>query len=149
VFRLARLLAVRERRQQAAAVDLARAQEALEALEQTLAALEAARGQLRARQRTTPAGGGTAGLLQTLGIVDGHVAAQVRQVAQQVEAARATVARCHATLLERTRERRVLELLRDKQRSAGQQEEDRRERQVMDEIALHRYRPETRTTDVA
>jgi flagellar FliJ protein len=138
-FRLATLLRLREATRQDRRAELAEAYRVDDVLRQQLARLENELAALSAQCRKTVEPGEVD--------VDRLVEAQRYQVAlrsqefqigRQIEAVQAEIQRRHQNLLEANREVRVLENLRDKQAFQHLQEEDRRERKRLDEIAQQR-----------
>lgn len=135
-FRLNRLLSLRERAQDRAAVALAQALDTAARLEAERSDAAAVATTARLHQ-TSPTGGasrdGERAALQWLGeCADWRVAALTTQ---QAEAAEDTERR-RRELLVRTRERRVLEKLRDRQAERWRDEHARRTQHQMDDVAL-------------
>jgi len=135
-FRLGRLLSLRERAQDRAATALAESVAAAQRVEQ--ARNDAARIGANARLRMIGEVGvnhqaGDAAALQWLSeCADARVAA----LANELSAAEAEAERCRSELMFRTREKRVLERLREKQAENHREESGRRAQVAMDDVAL-------------
>lgn len=135
-FRLNRLLSLRERAQDRAATQLAEASAQHARID--IARAEAAgiaagaRAQMRG-DRGEQHGAGEYAALQWLSeCADIRVAA----LQQELVAAEAEADRCRHELMLRTRERRVLERLREKQAEHWREDSGRRAQLVMDDVAL-------------
>ncbi len=135
-FRLGRLLSLRERAQDRAATALADATATAQRIDDSRT--EAARIGTDARLRMIGTVGhehqaGDAAALQWLSeCADARVAA----LASELSLAEAEAERCRQELMFRTRERRVLERLREKQAETHREESGRRAQLAMDDVAL-------------
>lgn len=140
-FPLARLLALRERRERDAAITLAAAREREVRLEASRD--KTAERRTHTRDALMPAPGKVGSVADMYNVsflleqLDAH--AVVTTVALTTAAEEA--ANCHATLVDRVRERRVLERLRDRQLAEWRTAADMRERDAMDAIAQVHYAP--------
>jgi flagellar FliJ protein len=141
-FRLQRLLSLREEAEQAQARALAgREAEAAGArdVRDTLAARHA-EADAQARQA---AAGARVGHLQQFGVVVHALETRVDVADDAVAAAEQAVAEARATLEEKARDRQVLDRLKARHAEAWRAEEARRDRELMDDIALARHARKT------
>lgn len=138
-FRLQRVLELREKREEARAIELSKAQDdALRAREQRdeLQAMhQASRAQITSAQHSDP----TVGHLHHLGFVLGALDQRLAQAAQIVTKAEDVVSEKRVSLEEAARDRRVLDRLKEKHTDVFRAEESQRDRIAMDEIALTRF----------
>lgn len=141
-FRLERVRALRERREDLARQELADAVTRLAGSRDRLRAVEERLEQLRAEQREAT------GLAQTVSASDlcarqafvEHVEAQRAGGVHEMTRHEAAVAERGNELGRAARERQTLERLRDRQRGEHEREMRRREDLALDEIALERFR---------
>ncbi len=134
-FRLQRVLGVRESFEKMRAAELA---QAAAAERDATAARDAAEARLEARRASSTLGTGatmTAGMLHNLGLT-------VRAADHEATVAEDTRAAAHDAAeesgdryLDARRDRRVLERLRDGRHESWQEDEERRDRRAMDDIA--------------
>lgn len=68
----------------------------------------------------------------------GQVAMRARQAVARLSVLQREIDAARARLIEATRDRRALELLKERQRQAWQHEQDRREADALDEIGLQK-----------
>ncbi len=132
-FRLGRLLALREKAQDRAAVALAQSLDAAARIAQAqerAAQIAVAARQDAAAERTRP--GERAALAWLSERADAGAAELGRQL---TDAQRDAESRRHELLI-RTRERRVLEKLRERQTEAWREDSSRRAQHQMDDVAL-------------
>lgn len=135
-FRLGRLLSLRERAQDRAATALAESLAVTQRIEESR--VDAARIGTDARLRMLGSAGsalqaGDAAAMQWLSeCADARVAA----LAAELSAAELEADRCRTELMFRTREKRVLERLREKQAQDHREESGRRAQVAMDDVAL-------------
>lgn len=138
-FRLQRVLELREKREQAQAIQLAKAEETASAARSTrdeLQALHAAsRAQITSAHRTEP----TVGHLNHLGYVLSELDQRLGQASQVVTKAEGVVSEARVSLEEAARDRRVLDRLKEKHTDAFRTEASHRDRVEMDEVALARF----------
>lgn len=135
-FRLGRLLALRERAQDRAATALAESLSVAARIEETRS--ETARIGSDARLRMLGEVGdahqvGDAAAMQWL---SDCADARVASLADALSAAEVEAERCRAELMLRTREKRVLERLREKQAQDHREEHGRIAQAAMDDVAL-------------
>lgn len=138
-FSLQRVLDLREKREQEAAVTLASARGRAEMAREALDELERAREQGMLRVAAVRGGGATVGHLRNLGLVIESLEERLEVAHGEVEVAEARVADCVADLVSASRDRRVLDRLRDKQLVGWRAETVQRDRKAMDAIALSRH----------
>jgi flagellar protein FliJ len=141
-FRLERVRALRERREELARQELAKAMSGLAGSRDRLRAVEARLEQLRAEQRAASGLENTvsAGELCAQQAFVEHVEAQRAGGVHELTRHEAAVALRGSELGHAARERQTLERLRDRQRAEHEREVGRREGLALDEIALERFR---------
>lgn len=141
-FRLERVRALRERREELARQELATAMSRLAGSRDRLRAVEERLEQLRAEQReaTGPAHTVSAAELSARQAFVEHVEAQRAGGVHELTRHEAVVAERGSELGRAALERQTLERLRDRQRAEHQRETGRRESLALDEIALERFR---------
>jgi len=141
-FRLERVRALRERREDLARQELAKAMTRLAGSQDRLRAVEDRLEQLRTEQRaaTGTTGAVSAAELRARQAYVEHVEAQRAGGAHELSRHEAAVAERGSELGLAARERQTLERLRDRQRTEHEREANRREGLVLDEIALDRFR---------
>jgi flagellar export protein FliJ len=136
VFRLGRLLSLRERHEEEQAVALAAALERCDLLRRERDGIAERRHAARARVLPTAGGAAAAGdglaMQQFVDLADARIAA----LGEELAAAEADAAAKRAALAAAMAERRALERLREKQRDDWRVETDRRARTAMDDVAL-------------
>jgi flagellar protein FliJ len=138
-FRLQRVLELREKTEQEAAVRLAEARTEADAAHHAAAVLEAIREEgieAISRGHATPR---SAGQLQNASFLIEHLNRQLNEAHGVTEAAEANL---HRKLIEFTaafQERRVLDRLRDRQHEEWKADAVHADRQLMDGIALIRF----------
>jgi flagellar FliJ protein len=141
-FRLERVRALRERHEDLAKQALADAITQMSCSQDRLrsvdAHLEHARAEQRLSTRTSVPLSGTE--LQARQAFLERVEVQRREGARQVQRDEAHVVDRGADLGRAAREREMLERLKERQREAHAQEEQRRESETLDEIAIDRFR---------
>ncbi|HYV99729.1 MAG TPA: flagellar export protein FliJ [Gemmatimonadaceae bacterium] len=139
-FPLARLLSLRERRERDAAIALAAARSAEASVR---LAYEAARARHQeARAHVTPGAGSSRTIadLQRAAFIVEQLDVRASTASGELAAASREATSRQASLVERVRDRRVLERLRDRQQSDWRIAADRKAREEMDEIAQSRAR---------
>jgi flagellar FliJ protein len=136
-FRLDTLLGLRQADRDQRRADLAKAQRAEDALLAQAAALNGEQRQTHelSRRLSAPGEADIDALLRSHRY-DLVLKTRSQQLAAQIEQVRAEVARRRQTLIEADRQVRVLEKLREKQRTAHQAGERRREQKQLDEQAV-------------
>jgi flagellar FliJ protein len=141
-FRLERVRALRERREDLARQELAAAMTRLAGSRDRLRAVEERLEQLRAEQRasTGPAQVVTAADLCAQQAFVEHVETQRAGGTHELTRHEAAVAQRGSELGRAARERQTLERLRDRQRAEHDREARRREDLALDEIAIERFR---------
>jgi flagellar protein FliJ len=143
-FSLQRVLELKARREQAAAIELARTRSAADEARRECTALEAARAeglrQMSAEARPTVGGMRNSGYL--LQLLDEQIG-QARIIAAAAEE-RAAASMSEFTLA--SQERRVLDRLRERHLMNWQTEQVQIDRRTMDDIALSRF-TQSATTD--
>jgi flagellar protein FliJ len=141
-FRLERVRALRERREDLARQALAQAIVQRSGSEDRLRAIEAHLEQARAEQRraTVPSLTVSAAELQARQAFVEHVEYQRLQGARELECHDGQVADRGSELGQAAREREMLERLKERHRIEHSREQQRREGNVLDEIAMHRFR---------
>lgn len=148
-FRLGRLLALRARSQDRAAAELATAQSAAD----RLAAARTAAAQIgsSARLRMRPAMGEeqAAGEGRAMHWLSQQAEARVAALAAELALAEVEAEKCREELMMRTRDRRVLERLKDRLHETWREDSVRHDQHLMDDIALRMStdRQATRTQD--
>jgi flagellar FliJ protein len=138
-FRMQRVLELREQAEQARAQALARAEQEAEAARQARDAIAALHDASRAELFDAHQGAPRVGHLQQVGLVVASLADRLRQADEQVAGAEAVVAEAQRALHDASRERRVLDRLKDRQAAEWRTGVARQARHQMDEIALSRF----------
>lgn len=138
-FRLQRVLELREKREQAQAVQLARAEETATAARTQHDQLHTLHQASRAQISNAQSGDPTVGHLHHLGFVLSALDQRMGQAAQVVTHAERAVSEARVTLETAARDRRVLDRLKDKHSDAHRAGESHRDRVTMDEVALALY----------
>jgi len=141
-FRLERVRAVRERKEDLARQELARAVAQLSGSQDRLRTVEDHLAQAHADQRLAAIESPTAGaaeLLARQAFVE-HIEAQRTMGMRELERHEADVAAHDAQLGQAAREHQMLERLKERHRVEHQREAGRRESGLLDEIALDRFR---------
>lgn len=144
-FRLERIRALRQRKEDLARQQLALAMSQLTGSQDRLRAVEEHLEQALTHQRLAVGGGRSkttvdaAELLARQAFVE-HVEAQRTMGMRELERHEADVADCDAQLGLAAREHEMLERLKERQRSEHQLAAGRREGDLLDEIALERFR---------
>jgi flagellar export protein FliJ len=136
-FRLERVRALRQRREDLARQDLAHAVDQLAGSRDRLRAVERNLEHAHAQQRLPS--DSAAELLARQAFVE-HVEAQRTMGLRELERHQADVAACDDQLGIAAREHKMLERLKERQHAEHARETDRRETSRLDEIALERYR---------
>jgi flagellar FliJ protein len=141
-FRLERVRALRERSEDLAKQELARAVARLTGSQDRLRAVDAKLERIRADQRlaASTATAVSAGELHARQAFAEHVEAQRNVGICELEQREADVADRGAQLGRAAREHEVLERLKERQRSEHERETGRREGARLDELALARFR---------
>ncbi|HEX6630203.1 MAG TPA: flagellar export protein FliJ [Gemmatimonadaceae bacterium] len=137
-FRLQRLLDLREQKEREKAVELLRAEAAMDAARVALAGLESARESGLARLLGAQ-GDGTVGQLRNLAFVLEQLDRRVADAAATLDAAAEETARVRESLTEAHQERRALDRLRDRHEAEWRGHEVQEDRATMDAIALTRF----------
>jgi flagellar FliJ protein len=142
-FRMATLLKVRETVRDDRRAELLEAQRADDILGQRQEQFERELDALRSAYRQA-AGPGTVDVdrLVTTQRYELSLKVQVQQLGRQRELLAGEIERRRQALVQANREVRVLEKLRERQTEHHAQEEDHRERKLLDEVAQLRLRPE-------
>jgi flagellar FliJ protein len=139
VFRLEKLLKLRERLRDERGLALAQAERAVQIIDSQLVELASERAENREAARKSQLGGP----LEVDRLLDSHryelmLSGQERHLRQQRERVALEVARRRAALVEADRQVKSLEKLREKQSLAHEREEQRKETNDLDEIAQRR-----------
>jgi flagellar export protein FliJ len=137
-FRLQRLLDLREQKEREKAVELLRAEAAMDAARTALAGLEAARESGRERLLGAQ-GDGTVGQLRNLAFVLEQLDRRVADAAASLAEAAQETERVREGLTEAHQERRALDRLRDRHEAEWRGHEVQADRLTMDAIALTRF----------
>jgi flagellar FliJ protein len=140
-FRLERVRALRERREDLARQALAVAIAGRCGSEERLRAVDADLERARAEQRraTQPAAGVSAAELQARQAFVEHVEAQRVAGARELQHQEGLLAARTGELGEAARDREMLERLKERHRSEHAREQARRESNVLDELATYRF----------
>ena len=138
-FRLQRVLELREKREQAQAIELAKAEEVATSARSERDELQALH--TASRQQMTNAHGAapTVGHLHHLGFVLNALDVRLGHASKAVSTAEGIVSTARVSLEAAARDRRVLDRLKDKHLDVHRAEEGHRDRMAMDEIALSRF----------
>jgi flagellar protein FliJ len=141
-FRLERVRALRERREDLARQALAEAIVQRSSSEDRLRAVDAHLEQARAEQRqaTVPSVTVSAAELQARQAFVEHVEAQRLEGARELERHDGQVAARDTELGQAAREREMLERLKERHRVEHRRDQERREGNALDEIAMFRFR---------
>ena len=135
-FRLQKVLQLREEREQSVATQLVQAQDAAGAAREARHTLESARTDLAAAQSVPAA---SVGELQNLSYLIEQLDARVSDADAAVGDADEAVQRVQAELRDAFRDRRAIDLLRERHLESWKAAETQLDRQTMDEIALTRF----------
>lgn len=138
-FRLQRVLELRQKREQAVAVQLAEAQQAEEAARAECATLEAQREAGVQSSHAAPGTRPTVGQLQNLRLLVERLSERVEQAYAAHAEAEKVVQTRQSELTTAFQERRVLDRLRERDLSQWQANQAHADRQLMDDIALSRF----------
>ena len=138
-FPLQRLLALREKAEQAAATELASARTAEHAARTANDALEARRAEARAALLPHPGRERSVSELSMVAFLVAQLDCSVAWAAEKVSAAEQAVLHRQGKLGESVRDRRVLGRLRDRQLAGWRIGIERDERTVMDDIGRARH----------
>jgi flagellar export protein FliJ len=144
-FRLERVRALRQRKEDLARQRLARAVSELSGSQDRLRAVEEHLEQAYSHQRVDLGVGGSTTLLSAAELLAHqafveHVEAQRTMGMRELERHEADVADCDTQLGLAAREHEMLERLKERQRSEHKVHAERRENELLDEIALQRFR---------
>jgi flagellar FliJ protein len=141
-FRLERVRALRERREDLAREELAKAVSRLTGSQDRLHAVDAHLERIRAEQRLATSASRTvdAEELRARQAFVEHIEAQRIDDARDLERHEADVAERDSELGDAAREHRMLERLKERQHAEHEREAKRREGIVLDEIAIDRFR---------
>lgn len=135
-FRLGRLLSLRERREEEAAIALATAQEQADRLRRALADLRDGRAAARAQLFPNAGADGRLGDGQAVHQLLEYTDARCANVAAALIEAEAEVETRRQSLATAMAERRALERLRERQQDEWRSDVERRARAAMDAVAL-------------
>jgi flagellar protein FliJ len=141
-FRLERVRALRERTEDLARQDLARAIARLTSSQDRLRAVDAHLEEIRTKQRLATGEAVTvngAELVAHQAFVE-HIEAQRTMGMRELERHESDVADCDAELGNAAREHQMLERLKERRRSEHEREAARRESNLLDELASDRSR---------
>lgn len=138
-FRLQRVLELREKREQAQAVQLARAEETANAARTEHDQLHTLHQASRAQISNAQSADATVGHLHHLGFVLSALDHRMVQAAQVVTHAERAVSEARVSLEAAARDRRVLDRLKDKHSDTHRAGESHCDRVTMDEVALGLY----------
>lgn len=138
-FRLQRILDMRQKREQAIAVQLAEARSSEENARLAAEALERARDEGAVSASRAQSRNLSAGQLQNLRYVVDRMGDHVRFAAQEADQARDNADRKLVEFTAAFRDRKVLARLRERALDGWRADEVKADRRVMDEIALSRF----------
>lgn len=144
-FRLQRVLELREKAEQAQALELAKAEETATAARQQRDDLQALRAASRQQLATAHTSDPTVGHLHHLGFVLNALDERLGHASRTLHLAEGVVSSARVSLEAAARDRRVMDRLKAKQEDEHRAQENHRDRVTMDEIALARF---TRQRDV-
>jgi flagellar export protein FliJ len=135
-FRLGRLLALRARSQDRAAAELTVAQTAAGRIEAARTAAEDVSNEARLRTRPPVGEARAAGEGRAMHWLSQQADARVAALAAELALAEAEAEKCREELQLRTRDRRVLERLKERMLETWREDAVRRDQHLMDDIAL-------------
>ncbi len=138
-FRLQRVLELREKREQAQAIQLANAEESASVARTQRDDLQALHTASRAQITSAHIADPTVGHLHHLGYVMSALDQRLGHASQTLTNAEGVVTDARISLEAAARDRRVLDRLKDKHTDAFRAEESHRDRIAMDEVALARF----------
>lgn len=138
-FRLQRVLELREKREQAQAIQLAKAEDSASAARTQRDELQALHTASREQIASAHIADPTVGHLHHLGYVMSALDQRLGHASQIVTKAEGVVSEARVSLEAAARDRRVLDRLKDKHTDAFRAEESHRDRIAMDEVALARF----------
>jgi flagellar FliJ protein len=138
-FRLQRLLELRAEAEQARARTLVDASDHADTTRQTQAAMQSLRELQRDSAEAAAQGAITAGEMQQFNFVLDQLDDRLDRATDDVEEAERLVAEAQAALQEASRDRRVLDRLKERHTERWQEAEVQADRLVMDEVALSRF----------
>lgn len=138
-FRLQRVLELREKREQAQAIRLTKAEESASVARTQRDELQAMHAASRAQITSAHIADPTVGHLHHLGYIMGALDQRLGHASQNVTNAEGVVSEARVSLEAAARDRRVLDRLKDKHTNAFRTEDSHRDRLAMDEVALARF----------
>ena len=138
-FPLQRLLDLKEKREREIARQLATAQLQAEQERDQRDALAVRHADAYRQIASTASGAPTVGELRSLAYTLDQLSERVLQADERTHDAEQVVGERHQSLSEALQERRVLDRLRDKRLDTFRAEENARDRQTMDDIAITRF----------
>lgn len=144
-FPLQRLLDLKEKREREIARQLATAQLQAEQERDQRDALAVRHADAYRQIASTASGAPTVGELRSLAYTLDQLSERVLQADERTHDAEQVVGERHQSLSEALQERRVLDRLRDKRLDTFRAEENARDRQTMDDIAITRF---TKSSDM-
>ena len=144
-FRLQRVLKLRAQRERELAATLAQLRREADVAGEACALLESAREAARAQIAAAAAGGAPVGELRSLGWMLEQMDRHIGEARSAAAVAEARVRQAAKALGAATRERRVLDRLRERHLEARRAEETSTDRRTMDGVALARHTRPDRT----
>jgi flagellar protein FliJ len=138
-FRLQRVLELREKAEQAQAIELAKAEETASVARQQRDDLQAMRAASRDQLSSAHSAAPTVGHLHHLGFVLNALDERLGHATQSLQSAEGVVSTARVSLEAAARDRRVMDRLKDKHEDQHRAQESHRDRVTMDEIALARF----------
>jgi flagellar protein FliJ len=138
-FSLQRVLDLKEHAEQAVAVRLKEARAGADAARRQEEAIEARREAVARQRMDAHSQASTVGHLQNVSYVLEQLERQLREAQGAVRSADARVSQCLAEYHAASRERKVLDRLRERHQEAAQAEAVQADRKTMDGVALSRF----------
>lgn len=138
-FRLQRVLELREQREQAQALELAKAEEAASTARTHRDELQALHEASREKLKDAHGAAATVGHLHHLGFVINALDERLGHAVKSLATAEGVVSDARSSLEAAARDRRVLDRLKNKHEDVHRAEAGHRDRVMMDEIALARF----------
>ena len=146
-FSLQRILELRERKEQAVAIRLTSARSAAESARELEEEIESLKRDGMERRMGSPGSASTVGELQNTSYLIGQLEQQLMQARTAVKQADGQVNAVLAEFTIATRERQVLDRLKEKKREAAMLEAADADRKTMDAIALSRFGRRSQTNN--
>ncbi|MBC8088921.1 MAG: flagellar export protein FliJ [Phycisphaerae bacterium] len=138
-FRLQRVLELREKAEQAQAIELVKAEETASVARKQRDDLQAMRSASRQQLTSAHSSDPTVGHLHHIGFVLNALDERLEHASESLSSAESAASGARSLLEVAARDRRVMDRLKDKHEDEHRAQESHRDRVAMDEIALARF----------